>query len=165
MYDRILYAHDFSILSKAALRTALDLGRQLKATVNVLHVVTPPTTIPPGLWLSVPEPDLASFEEKVRLAAAQELARQVLEVSCEGDPGVHLHVNLGEPAETILAKAREVDAGLIVMGTHGRKGWQHFMLGSVAERVLRTSPVPVLTISPQAAEVRGSVEPVTEARA
>jgi nucleotide-binding universal stress UspA family protein len=128
-------------------------------------VVTPPTTIPPGLWFSVPETDVQSFEEKVRLAAAQELARQVLEVSREDDPGIHLHVALGEPAEAILAKAREVDAGLIVMGTHGRKGWQHFMLGSVAERVVRTSPVPVLTISPQAAEVPGSVEPVKEARA
>ena len=71
MYDRILYAHDFCEHSKPVLRAALDLGRQLKATVHILHVVTPPLSIPPGLWFSVPSPDLATFEKLLSMGAKQ----------------------------------------------------------------------------------------------
>lgn len=55
----------------------------------------------------------------------------------------------GPPAETILERAKEIGANLIVMGTHGRKGLARFFLGSVAEQVLRSSTVPVLTLRPK----------------
>ncbi len=54
-------------------------------------------------------------------------------------------VTSGDPAEQVLETARDLDADLIVMGTHGRKGLSHLVLGSVAERVVRESPIPVLT--------------------
>jgi nucleotide-binding universal stress UspA family protein len=54
-------------------------------------------------------------------------------------------VTRGDPAEQVLNAARSLEADLIVMGTHGRKGLSHLVLGSVAERVVRESPVPVLT--------------------
>ena len=81
----------------------------------------------------------------------KELERVVGKAKRDGGPGVQLHVALGEPGEVILAEVSRLEAGLIVMGTQGRKGWQRLMLGSVAERILRTAPVPVLTLSPMAA--------------
>lgn len=150
MYDRILYAHDFSEHARPVLRAALDLGRHMRAAVHVLHVITPPLSIPPGTWFAVPAPDIVTFEEKIRASAKEELERAIQGVREAGDPPTILHVQLGEPAGAILAQAEKLDCGLIVMGTHGRKGWQHLMLGSVAERVVRTAPVPVLTIAPAA---------------
>lgn len=152
MYDRILLAHDLSEHARPVLRAALDLGRQLHSTVHVLHVVTPPLTVPPGVWFVVPEVDVTNFEERIQAAATQELARAVLEAARQGDPQTQIHVAVGEASETILAEARRLDATLIVLGTHGRKGWQHLMLGSVAERIVHTAPVPVLTVSTAAAQ-------------
>ena len=77
MFDRILCAHDLSEHGTPVLRAALDLGRRLKATVHVLHVITPPLSIPPGLWFEVPAPDIVSFEEKLRQATIQELERAI----------------------------------------------------------------------------------------
>jgi len=164
MFDRILCAHDLSDHAKPVLRAALDLGRQLDAVVHVLHVVPPPLALPPGIWFEVPAPDMASFEEKVRHAVTEELERSIREASHAGDPPARVHVHLGEEVASILAYADKVDAGLIVMGTHGRKGWQHLMLGSVAERVVRTAKVPVLTVAPAAVQaVEGSKTMLTHA--
>ena len=148
MYDRILVAHDLTEHAQPVLRAALDLGKQLRSTVHILHVVTPPLSVPPGGWFSVPETEIASWGQRVRHAATEELERVVREAVRQGDPEVKLHVALGEPSEAILAEARNLGASLLVLGTHGRKGWQHLMLGSVAERIVRTAPVPVLTVSP-----------------
>lgn len=164
MFDRILCAHDLSDHGKPVLRAALDLGRQLKAVVHVVHVVTPPLALPPGIWFEVPAPDMTSFEGKIRHAVTEELERAIREARCEGDPQTRVHVHLGEEGASILACADNVDAGLIVMGTHGRKGWKHLMLGSVAERVIRTAKVPVLTVAPAAVQaVEGSKAAFTEA--
>lgn len=152
MYDRILYAHDFSEHAKPVLRAALDVGRQMRAAVHVLHVITPPLSIPPGTWFVVPAPDVVTIEEKIRAAATEQLEQAIDEVRQADDPPTVLHVRVGEPGAEILAQAAQVDCGLIVMGTHGRKGWQHLVMGSVAERVVRTAPVPVLTIAPTAVQ-------------
>jgi nucleotide-binding universal stress UspA family protein len=143
-------AHDLTDQAEPALRSALELGARLGSTIHVLHVVTPPLSVPPGGWFRVPESEVAAWGQRVRQAATQELERVVGKALREGGPEVQLHVTLGEPGEAILAEARRLGAGLIVMGTRGRKGWQHMMLGSVAERIVRTAPVPVLTLSPTA---------------
>ena len=100
---------------------------------------------------------MTDFEERIRGAATRELARAVLGPRArrpgDADPRAP-----GEASETILAEARKLDATLIVLGTHGRKGWQHLMLGSVAERIVRTAPVPVLTVSTAAAQACEGVE-------
>jgi nucleotide-binding universal stress UspA family protein len=160
MYDRILLAHDLSENARPVLRATLDLGRQLHSTVHILHVITPPLTVPPGVWFAVPDADITTFEEKIREAATRELARAVLEATREGDPETRIHVRLGEAGGATLAEARKLDATLLIVGTDGRKGWQHLMLGSVAERVVRTAPVPVLTISTNAAQAWEGAEKV-----
>ncbi|HET9299369.1 MAG TPA: universal stress protein, partial [Candidatus Polarisedimenticolaceae bacterium] len=79
-----------------------------------------------------------------------ELERAIGEARRQGDPEARVHVWLGEPHHEIVAAANDLGACLIVMGAHGRKSWQHLMIGSVAERVIRTATVPVLTILPDA---------------
>jgi nucleotide-binding universal stress UspA family protein len=65
---------------------------------------------------------------------------------CVHGKQVSVVVGEGSPAEEIVAQAKRLSADLIVIGTHGRKGLKHLLLGSVAERVLRSSPIPVLTL-------------------
>ena len=84
------------------------------------------------------------------LTPVQDLASSLLE---EALASLRAHfssadasLRTGVPADEILAVAAEVRADLIVMGTHGRRGFSHLLMGSVAERVVRTSPIPVLTV-------------------
>lgn len=151
MYDTILCAHDLGEGSRAALRAALDLARARKSTVHVLHVVMEPFSVPPGTWFAAQDSDGNSLAQRIQLAVTQELEAEIRTMGGEDDPPILSHVRIGDAAETIVAAAKELDAGVIVVGTHGRKGWQHLVLGSVAERIVRTSQVPVLTVSPNAA--------------
>jgi nucleotide-binding universal stress UspA family protein len=148
MNYRILCAHDLSESSDPALSVALDLARRLSADLTVLFVSTPPYPAPPGLWFAVEEANFEGLAERIRAAAKLELEQRVKALARPGDPPVTVGVETGEPGETILATAADLGATMLVLGTHARKGWQHLMLGSVAERVVRTSPVPVLTVGP-----------------
>jgi len=153
----ILCAHDLSESSDPALAIALDYSRRLKAELTVLFVAAPPYPAPPGLWFAVEEANFEGLVERITVAARLELERRVKALTRAGDEPVQVGVENGEPGETILAVAKRMGATLIVLGTHARKGWQHLMLGSIAERVVRTATVPVLTVGagvapPQALE-------------
>ena len=139
----ILVPLDFSPASDAALACARDLAQQYSARLSLLHVVTDPRAI--GMWtpeMYVP----AAGEIQVRLLRE---ARERLDSALPADERsqfmVTVDVRLGDVAENILETARERNADLIVMGTHGRHGLSHLLLGSVAERVLRNATCPVLT--------------------
>ena len=130
-----------------ALELACQLAKQNSATVYLLTVIgVPPaaaTALPPVPIALNPDPE---FEAEC-LRRLEAIAREKLAgVSHE------IFVASGNAAPEILNLAAERDIDLIVMGTHGRTGVKHFLLGSVAERVVRESPVPVLTIHPKAAE-------------
>ncbi len=148
-FRRILVPHDFSTHATRALKVALDLARRNQGRVTVLHVVAPippmvavPAGIPVG-WL--PPTDLVP-------TARKELERIVARAPGRVDgPPVRCVVETGDPAERIIARAR--DADLIVMPTMGRSGLAHLLIGSVAEKVVRHAPVPVLTL--RAAERAG----------
>ena len=131
--SRILCPIDFSDSSHAALRTACDLARRFGAQIDLLHVIEPlPTS-----ELMVAQPYDYPLE-RVR----GELSR--LPPSDMGPQPVRRAVKIGYPADVIIACAREIDADLIVLGTHGRTGLTHLLLGSVAERVVQRAPCPVL---------------------
>jgi nucleotide-binding universal stress UspA family protein len=147
----ILCAHDLTENSDPALRLALDYTRRLGARLTVLFVAAPPYPAPPGLWFAVEEANFEGLVERVAAAARLELERRVQAMVRPGDGPVEIGVENGEPGATILAVSRRIGATLLVLGTHARKGWQHLMLGSVAERVVRTATVPVLTVGPAAA--------------
>lgn len=144
----ILCAHDLTESSDPALRVALDYRRRLGAELTVLFVAVPPYPAPPGLWFAVEEANYAGLAERIAAAARIELQKRLLALARPEDGGVHLLVEEGEPGKTILEVAGRLHATLLVLGTHARKGWQHLMLGSVAERVVRTASLPVLTVGP-----------------
>ena len=145
VFSRILCPIDFERDSMDALGLASRLAKQNSATVYLLTVVGAPpaaaTALPPVAMNPDPEFEAACIR---RLEA---IAREKL-------PGVshEIFVASGNAAPEILNLTAAQGIDLIVMGTHGRTGLKRFLLGSVAERVVRESPVPVLTIHPKAAE-------------
>lgn len=137
----ILAPIDFGGGSDHSLDYALDLAQALGAAVHLLHVYQIPVYgFPDGAFLAGPEIATKLSE------AAQRGLDEVLERTKARGLAVSGVLRQGAPAEEICATAKEIGADLIVLGTHGRKGLAHALLGSVAERVVRTSTIPVLTI-------------------
>ncbi len=144
MYAKILVATDLSESSEPAMRTAIELGRRLGAEVTVLHIAEP--AYPANHWFV---PHIGDDAEALSTLIARELetARTRLQQQLEalgGEPKMMIRV--GRPAHVIVETARELGFELLVLGTHGRKGIEHVILGSVAERVVRTATCPVLTV-------------------
>jgi universal stress protein A len=138
LFRKILCPIDFSEHSLAALDVALKMVDQNDATLYLLNVAP----VPAGAAGFQPVPlDPYPYVEKDRREQLEKLAQKRIPatMSCE------TLVTSGDPAEKVLETARGLDVNLIVMGTHGRKGLGHLVLGSVAERVVRESPIPVLT--------------------
>ena len=139
--NTILVPSDFSKCSDAALRYGLELARRFDARLHLLHVVQDPATQP---WaaegLSVP---LFDVVDQWQAEARQRLIASVP----RPDAGrVTAVATVATPCQEILRYADEQAIDLIVMGTHGRGGMSHMLLGSIAERVVRRAPCPVLTV-------------------
>jgi len=145
----ILVPVDFSEHSDTALRYATMLAQRVGGSIELLHVVEDPFVS--GAWSSeaftpnIPELlDRVIADARVRLDALQS-------ASASEAVGLTTNVVTGRPAHAIVERAQSGAFGLIVMGTHGRTGLSHLVLGSVAERVVRTAPCPVLTVGPTTA--------------
>ncbi len=141
---RILVATDFSDTSEAALEYAIDLAKSFGAKITLAHLYELPVyTFPSGAMV-------ASVDFATQLMSG---AQQATEASCakHAKDGVEMTpvVREGTAWEEIHKIANEVDADLIVIGTHGRRGISHALLGSVAEKIIRTATRPVLTIHPK----------------
>lgn len=136
---RILLATDFSRSSEQALGYAEELARRFGAELLVLHVDEALSTVPGS--------DLA---ETRRLAAEGELQDLVADLRAKNVPARAI-LRPGLASGEIVAMANAEHADLVVLGTHGRTGLAHALLGSVAERVLRTASCPVLTVRALAA--------------
>jgi nucleotide-binding universal stress UspA family protein len=135
-FQKVLCAVDFSPSTKLTIATARQIAEANKGTVILFHVVPMPVEAM-GQPLMV-EP-LAGAEEDAR-RRLNRIASEELTHSYE------IVVVTGEPAAAIIEAAGQQGADLIVMATHGRTGLSHFFLGSVAERVVRESSVPVMTV-------------------
>jgi nucleotide-binding universal stress UspA family protein len=119
------------------MEVATALARDMGANLTIIHSVEEPAY-----------PELGSstdLEPAIRSAVAPKL-EAALEAARATCPGARAILRFGVASEEIVAAAGEVGADLIVVGTHGRRGLAHAMLGSVAEHVVRVSPVPVLTV-------------------
>ena len=124
-YQRILFVTDFSETAGHALELAVSLARAFKADLDVLHVLAlgadDPVTAEAGMTSTVP----SEYDDVVQ---SRRMARAL------------------KPELGILHAAREGHHDLIVLGTHGKSGLRHVMLGSVAERVVQLAACPVLTV-------------------
>ena len=143
-FSRILYPTDFSDQSLHALEYATGLAETYNAEIHCLHVVDEayqywmsmgPDSVPVGPVL---DDVVTGSQEQMNRFLAKHLADVSFPVSSS--------VVLGRPFMEIIGKARELPADVIVLSTHGRTGLSHILLGSVAEKVVRKAPCPVLTI-------------------
>lgn len=159
-FERVLCPVDFSEFSRRAFDHALGLARCYGSTVTALHVVSPvPVAVPGARYFGQEEHSRIAPAAADRDTAAAEVERFV---ASEALPGVRVDVLVQEAPEVyreILAQADRLDSDLIVMGTHGRSGFERLFLGSSAEKVLRTARRPVMTVPPAAPEAmpRGPV--------
>ena len=142
---KILCAVDFSEATGPVAGYAALLARGLGAEVLVLHVVT---AMQRYTDIEITDESLREFEERARMRAEGEM-RECLDGFFKAVPGVTGKVVLGFAPETIVEVAKDEACGLILMGTHGRTGLSRLLFGSVAERVVKTSPLPVLTVRPE----------------
>ena len=139
---RILCPIDFSEYSRQAIDRAVALAGEYSGSITALHVVTqvvPPR--PPDLAVLYP-PIVYTPED---LQQFRTHTREFVERENDGAP-IYVVVVVGNVASEIVRVAEELPADMIVIGTHGRSGFDRLMLGSVTERILRRAPCPVLTV-------------------
>lgn len=137
----ILAAVDFNETSEHALDQALSLAKDTGAKVTVIHVYGLP------IYRFADSEYVPTADEAVRVATAAQKGLDAL-VARHRDRGVPMEtvVNAGAVEEELCAEATRVGADLIVIGTHGRGAIGRAILGSVAQNLIRTAPVPVLTV-------------------
>jgi nucleotide-binding universal stress UspA family protein len=137
---KVLVPVDFSEHSERALAYAVDLAKSFRAAVHLVHVYpimayAAPPLIPGPIVVGQFRDESQRVFDELMTRAKREYSPDLTGTLCEGVPHVE-----------ILRCASDVHADMIVMGTHGRTGFEHLLLGSVAERVVRGSTVPVLTV-------------------
>ncbi|AUX47225.1 universal stress protein [Sorangium cellulosum] len=139
----LLLAHDFDETSEHALNEAIELARKLPARIVVAHVYSVPVySFPEGSSLIPSAEDAARLAEVAQRSLDQVLAR----ASATPDVTLSGVLRAGVPDEEICRLADELQADMIVIGTHARGAFARALLGSVAQRVVRSAKVPVLTI-------------------
>ena len=160
-FARILVPVDFSPTSESAIDHAQELSARLDAPIELLHVVEDPISSgawePDATYLTIPELLDRFVEEAGRRLG--EIKTRLLDAGVS----VETRVVTGAPARGIVHAAQEDGCDLIVMGTHGRTGLSHMLMGSVAERVIRTAECPVLTVRHRPAETMETQAIVVEA--
>lgn len=140
----ILVATDFSEPSDAAVTYGRALARNFNATLHVVHVIGNLSSIVYGAEAyAVGWPEL---QQEVEDAARKQLADRLVDSDAPPLPTLRVVLTSDAPAAAIVDYAGREHIDLIVTGTHGRGGVAHLLMGSVAERVVRTAPCPVLTV-------------------
>jgi nucleotide-binding universal stress UspA family protein len=160
MFNRILVPTDFSPPSDAALEYARMLAAKFGSTLRILHVVDDPSA----------ESDFVSdgfapSTEEIQNALTAHARKRLEHLTTSVDRlRHHAYVDavIGTPAAAIIDYAGATGTSLIVMGTHGRTGMAHLLMGSVAEQVVRMAPCPVLTVRQVATADEAVAHPATD---
>jgi len=144
-FKNILYPTDLSDESRRALTYAAAFARWYAAQLTVLHVVPTfdPIAVGPGALNGPAQMVLPMSREEIR-----EQLRRVIDAAGLSSLGVRVSAQGGDPARIIVDQALETAADLVVMGTHGRSGFERLLVGSVAEKVVHKAPCPVLLVPP-----------------
>ena len=159
-FKNILHPTDFSSCAQAAMPIASALARDYRTTLILVHVRAESEVVMGEFGTLPPEPRESDEAVKLRM-------RQLVPPEFRGP--VQLHVRRGDAANMILALAQEHDAGMIVLGTHGRSGIARLLVGSVAEAIMRGASCPVLAVKtaraplPESRAEAAAVEPTLKA--
>ena len=140
---KIFCPTDFSKPSYEALKTANELALHFSAELTLIHVVSPIPTVPGS-----PAPtgfNFLSYQQEIE-ASAKKLLEQVTQEKISREIKSRIMVIQGNPADEIVRMAAVGNADMIVIATHGLTGWRKFIFGSIAEKVIRLAPCPVLSI-------------------
>ncbi len=150
-HRRLLVPIDFSPGARSAMALATTLARPFEASIELLHVWTPPPLFgePLLVWTAADAPPI-SLEDLARQQAGTQMKELADELRRGGVREVHTTVAVGDAAHAICEHAGSGHHDLIVMGTHGRSGLAHVLLGSIAEKVVRHAPCPVVTVRTRA---------------
>lgn len=143
--SRILVPTDFSDYSRAALEYGCAVAEKFGAELHLLHVLQDLVGLVPEPGLAFPPP--GDYMRELQASADRALDELPGPLAPEG-LSIERATRQGPPFVEIVRYAREAEIDLIVLGTHGRSGLAHMLLGSVAEKVIRKAPCPVLTVRP-----------------
>jgi len=139
----ILHPTDFSETSKHALNYAISFAQEYGAKLHILHVIEEITS---SLYFDMLQaPPLAKLMEDIE-AQARKALEDIVPQEARGTIQVEYVTRKGVPFLEIIRYAQETDADMIICGTHGRTGLKHALFGSVAEKVVRKAPCPVLSV-------------------
>lgn len=148
MFRRILVPVDYSENSKASARFAAELAKTLGSTLDIVHVWDKPTYVSDAVVVRRADQDHCSLAELIRESAERDMTEFLASAALPTTVSAAHRLISGEPASTLVSELKQGNHDLVVVGTHGRTGLAHMLLGSVAEKLIRLSPVPVLTCPP-----------------
>ena len=149
MFKKILCPVDFSKFTEEVITYAADIAKHYGAELHVLHVIPNLTYFTPYESFLTPE-NLIAVEKNIQDEVERDFGKILKRIDMETKKVVRTGVAFVEIID--YAKSEGID--LIVMGTHGRSGIEHILIGNVAEKVVRKSPCPVLTIRPKGKEFK-----------
>ena len=147
---KVLAPVDLVSDTEGALEYAVSIAKQLGAELAFLYALRVPVYVSPEMTVPGADVPFVTLGEFAHQRAQKELDTILERVCTEQGIVARAEIRVGEPADTILAYIREREIDLVVMGTRGRTGLSHLLFGSVAEKVVRLAPCPVLVIPCQA---------------
>lgn len=147
-FKKILFPVDLSPASIKVVPYVLNMTSKHGARIHLLFVAR---VFDYFTSMYVPHPSVSQFEKEV-IEGAEKRLYEFAEEHFKGVDGVKVKVAAGDPSDEILSYIGEMGIDLVIMGTHGRRGLDKIMFGSVAERVVKSSPVPVMVVNPFTAQ-------------
>lgn len=144
--SKILVPVDLSPAATRVLAQAQDFALKFSASIDLLHVWTPPAMLAPEALITGVGTTEQPFLEWLGNSARDHLAKFASDAASNGISIAGSYCELGDPASSIVEHAASGGYDLLVMGTHGRSGLSHVLMGSVAEKVVRRAPCAVLTV-------------------
>jgi len=155
MFSRILLSTDFSEQAEIAYPWAAKMAACDGGKVILMHALEDDLVATAPVFAGYMAPgalDLGSYREEFRAGAQRALDAAAEKLRAQGVEVEAVLVERGKPSQAIVATAKEMDCSVIVISTHGRGGLAHLLLGSTAEKVVRTAGVPVMTVHQKHAE-------------
>jgi len=150
--QRILVPVDYSSCSRAALSFALDLAQKYQASLDVVHVWDRPAYMTDAVMMSSEPIHGKSLFRMIQENAQRDLDEFLQSSSLPAGGALSGRLLDGDPASALIHELKRGKHDMVVVGTHGRTGLSHLVLGSVAEKLARLAPVPVVTVPDQAVQ-------------